>query len=119
MAQWRANNCTLPELATEATVADIILAFWRHAEQYYRNPDGSPVTELRKLKTVLSILRKLYGETSAVRFGLLALKAVRQKLIEAGGCRATVNANVWRLKRVFKWATENELVPSSVFHGLQ
>ena len=119
MAQWRANNCSFPQLAAEATVADIILAYWRHAELHYRNADGTTTDELFPLKSALSVLRKLYGTTSASQFGPLALKAVRKEMIEKGWCRRTVNNNVQRVKRVFKWATENELVPPSVYHGLQ
>ena len=33
--------------------------------------------------------------------------------------RGTINRNVDRIKRMFKWATQNELVSPSVYHGLQ
>jgi integrase len=34
-------------------------------------------------------------------------------------CRLTINEHVSKLKRMFAWGGENELVPSSVFRGLQ
>ncbi len=40
-------------------------------------------------------------------------------MIEKGWCRRNVNHNVGRIKRMFRWATENELVPGTVYHALQ
>jgi integrase len=34
-------------------------------------------------------------------------------------CRHTINEHVSKIKRLFAWAVENELIPPSVFHGLQ
>jgi len=48
----------------------------------------------------------------------LALKTVRQAMIDAGHCRNLVNRDTGRVRRMFRWATENELAPASVFHGL-
>ena len=33
--------------------------------------------------------------------------------------RGVINHRVGRIKRVFKWAVAEEIVPPSVFHGLQ
>jgi len=118
LGEWLTSGRTLPTLAGGRTVNDLILAYWRHAEQHYRK-DGRPTSELPCLRSALGPLRRLYGRQPAAEFGPLALKAVRQRLVDAGLCRKTVNDYVGRIKRCFKWATENELVPSSVFHGLQ
>ncbi len=40
-------------------------------------------------------------------------------MIEAGLCRGVVNQRIGRIKRMFRWAVENELVPAAVLHGLQ
>ena len=34
--------------ASDLTVVEVIHAFWRHADGFYRNPDGSPAGELDK-----------------------------------------------------------------------
>ncbi|MFI5378365.1 MAG: tyrosine-type recombinase/integrase [Tepidisphaerales bacterium] len=44
---------------------------------------------------------------------------MRQAMIDADLCRTNINHRIGRIKRVFKWGTENELVPPEVFHGLQ
>ena len=103
----------------EVTVVEIIAGFWEHAKTYYRQPDGTPSSELKNLRDALRPLRRLYGHTPAAQFGPLALKAVRQAMITQGLCRTSINRRVGRLKHVFKWAAENELVPPAVYHGLQ
>jgi integrase len=64
-------------------------------------------------------LRKLYGDTPAGKFGPLALKAVRQRFIDAGLCRNEVNRRTRLIVRMFKWATAHEMVPPSVHEGLR
>jgi integrase len=100
------------------SVGDVILAFWRHAERYYRTPDGQLSGELGNVRDALRPLRKLYGTTPARSFGPLALRAVRDEMVRAGLARTTVNAWVNRVRRVFRWAASVELVPASVAEAL-
>jgi integrase len=64
-------------------------------------------------------LKDLYGETPASMFGPVALKAVRQKMIASGLARTTINQRIGCIKRIFKWAVSEELVPANVHYGLQ
>lgn len=64
-------------------------------------------------------VRELYGELPAVQFGPLALRAVRQKMIDTGLCRGLVNRRTDRVKRVFKWAVAEELVPVAAYEALR
>ena len=48
----------------------------------------------------------------------MALKAVRQRMIELGWCRNVVNRSVGRLKYVFKWTVSQELIPPTVHQSL-
>jgi integrase len=100
------------------TVAEIILAFWRHAEVHYRASDGTPSEELGNIKGALRPLRALYGETLARDFGPLALRAVRDEMVRSGLARTSVNARVDRIRRAFRWAASVELVPPAVVQAL-
>ena len=71
------------------------------------------------MKEALHPLRHLYGATSAREFGPKSLKAVRQHMIYQGISRGVVNHRVGRIKRVFKWAVAEELIPPSVHSALQ
>jgi integrase len=94
------------------------LAYLIHAEGHYRDPDGGASDEIRHLKTVCRYVRELYGETPAIEFGPKALKAVRERFVGERWCRKTVNARVERVRRIFKWAVADELLPPSVYQAL-
>ena len=85
---------------------------------YYRERGGAQTGEVDSFRRALKPLWQLYGRTRASEFGLLALKAVREHMIGMGWCRSSVNRQTARIKHVFKWAAENELVPGSSYQSL-
>lgn len=103
----------------DLTVNEVLLAFLRHAETYYRTPDGNPTSEVRELKLSIAPVRELYGLTPASEFGPVALEAVRKRMIDADLCRKLVNRRTDRVKRVFKWAVSKGLVPVTTYQSLQ
>ena len=107
-----------PQAKAALPIKELILAYWRFAESYY-SKEGKPTKELICMREAIRPLRRLYGHTKASEFGPKALKAVRQYMIDEGLSRGVVNRRVGRIKRAFKWAVAEELVPPSVFHGLQ
>jgi integrase len=127
IAEWLVNGrCLLhvTRAASGLSVNELILAYFRHAEQHYRRPDGSLTDELHCIRSAMRPLKALYGQTESAAFGPLALKAVRQKMVETIGptgrrwSRRFVNASVGRIKALFKWGVENELVPAAVHQAL-
>jgi integrase len=94
-------------------VNEVLIAYLRFATEYYR---GSG--EAEKIKLAMRPLKELYAHTEASTFSPLKLKAVRQLMIDAGLGRRAVNMRIGCIKRIFKWATGNELVPPAVHHGL-
>jgi integrase len=114
-----------PEPAATATVTigctvdELLLAFLDHARTYYRRADGTPTSEYDNFRDAVRPLQRLYGPTPAAAFGPLALKAVRQEMVKLGWARTYVNKHVGRVKRVFRHATENEMVPPATYQGLQ
>jgi hypothetical protein len=64
-------------------------------------------------------VKKLYGSTPVGDFGPFALKAVRQGMIGDGLSRTGINHAINRLRQIFKWGVENEMVAPTVLHGLQ
>ncbi|HYH65971.1 MAG TPA: tyrosine-type recombinase/integrase [Urbifossiella sp.] len=97
-----------------ATVNELLLAFMEHAQTFYRRTDGTPTNEVDEYKQALRFVKNLYGLTPAANFGPLALKAVRTEMVAKGWCRTRVNAQVGRVKRAFRWAASEEIVPGSV-----
>ena len=120
-ARQRPTSCSSSDSAPSApdlTVNEIFVAYWGFVQQHYVKY-GKPTSEGASIKRALIPLLELYGRQPARTFGPLALKTCRQALIDAGLTRGVINNHVGRVKRFFKWATENEMVPSTVYHGLQ
>jgi hypothetical protein len=119
IAEWEANGRRpANDPVADLTVNELIVRFWSHAERHYCHPDGTPTGELREYRFSLRPLRELYGHTPAAAFGPLALKALRQAMVDAGLARGVINQRVGRIRRVFKWASSEELVPHSVYSAL-
>lgn len=95
-----------------------MLTYHRHARLFYVK-DGRPTSEVRNIGLAIRPVRQLYGHTSAREFGPLALKVVRNALIESKICRNEVNKRVRHVIRAFKWGVGEEMVPPSVHQGLQ
>lgn len=95
---------------TGPTVGEIILAFLRHAETYYVK-NGKPTGAAACFRHAVGPLVDLFGMTPAREFGPLALKSVRSAMIERGWCRRLINDYIGRIRRAFRYAVENELIP--------
>jgi integrase len=126
VAEWLSNGSHPPARSTVAVVAsviptinELILAYWRHAETYYRRPDGTPTGEPTKIKLAVKPLKSLYGMTLAEDFGPKSLKALRDKMVDGGLCRLTANQRIGIVIRVFRHGVENEMIPPAVYQSLK
>ena len=119
VTEWTAHGGTLPTEHADFTVTELLAAFLRHAKEYYRDPSGKTTHEIETYNAVIRRVKNLYGRTAAADFGPLALKAVRQTMITDDLARNTINKTVNRIRHVFKWGVENQLVRPDVLHGLQ
>ncbi|MFP6666708.1 MAG: site-specific integrase, partial [Pirellulales bacterium] len=101
----------------DLTVAELAAAYWKFANQYYRK-NGKATMTVYGVKVVLKHLRTMYGRSSAEEFGPLALKAIRQRMVDSGLARTSVNNNIARIRRIFKWAASEEMVTAAVYQAL-
>ena len=99
------------------TVDELVLASWMFARTYYVK-HGRPTDEQAGIRSAVRFLCRLYGRTPARDFSPLGLKAVRETMIEAGLSRRVVNKYVQRIRRMFRWGVENELVTVDVYQAL-
>ncbi len=100
------------------SIAELIVAFLAYAEGHYVK-NGEPTSEQHCIRAAVRPLRELFGLTAAKDFGPLALKAVRAKMVEAGWARNTINSNVGKIRRMFRFGVENELVPVETLQRLE
>ena len=119
IAEWIANGRQLavaPDLGL--TIAELMQRYRQHVQQYYLK-NGRPTSEQHDIASAMRFVRLLYADKRVGEFGPLSLKAVRQKMIEADWARSTINRQVQRVQRMFRWGVENELVSASVYQALK
>jgi hypothetical protein len=104
ISEWLAGGRQLADSGNGLTVNDLMLAYLNHADKHYRKPDGEATRQLELIRLAMRPLKELYGRTPASEFGPLALKAVRQRMVDKGTlCRLTINEHVSKIKRMFAW----------------
>lgn len=120
IGEWLANARQLPAASKVdgLTIVELLASSRNFAEDYY-SEDGQPTSEYVGIRDAVTPVRELYSRTLVTDFGPLALKTVRQQMVNKGCCRTEVNRRVNRIRRVFRWGVENELVPAQVLHALQ
>jgi integrase len=102
------------------TLVELCAAYKKFAKSYYIGRDGKPSDWYAFIKDVLQKLgTSAYGRGPAVSFGPLALKAYRDAIVRAGGSRKTINMKIDIVKRAFKWAAGEELIPASAYESLR
>jgi len=102
--------------AASVTVERLASDFLDHAERYYRKPDGTPTGETRNFHDAIRPLLELFGREYVSDFGPRLLKVYRDHLVTEPNergirlSRNTVNGRVRRIKQIFRWGVENEIV---------
>jgi len=143
VAEFLARQPDPPPAPADAplTVTELIARYWRFAKGYYVK-GGRPTSEVHVVKLALQFVRRLYGSAPAAEFTPKKLTAVREAMVahpitrrvkgaDAGGevqwvvkvvrvglARKCVNKLVGRIRRMFAWAVEEELLPVEVHAAL-
>jgi integrase len=124
VAEWLRNDRKAPPRPSRGVprhnlvVDELILAYLDFAKGYYVK-NGEKTGEVRNIKDALRFASSRFGSTLVAEFGPADLKAVREAMVQAGLCRNVVNARTNRIRRMFKWGVENQLVEPIVLQGLQ
>lgn len=128
ISTWLANGRQLP--ATEVriagpTVGDILDAYEKWAGEYYRREDqdhpGNLVQtpQVYRVRTAMQAVRDTHGDIAAREFGPLALRAVRQRLIDRRLARPQINSLIGVVRHAFRWAASREMIPATVVEALR
>jgi integrase len=142
MSEWLVNRHRRPDERKGLSLNELMVLYVRFVESCYVK-DGKATSEQESIRQALRPLMRLYGHTPANQFGPLALKAVRQemikhrivrkikvadaetgearegeKLLAVGLTRKNINKQIGRIRRMFAWAVEEELIPVEVHAAL-
>jgi integrase len=131
IGEWLACGRQLPVKgsSSDLTIAELIARYLPWVRGYYRRADGTETKEVDGFIRALRPLNHLYGGTAAKDFGPIALKAVRDLMIhgyehpkygpQPALARGVINQRVKRIRRMFRWGVEQELVSATILHALQ
>lgn len=125
IAEWLANGRQPLQGDADLSVTQLCINYCRYATKRYSREDGTPTGTLGHVKDALRDLRQLYGRTPADEFGPKKLAALQKHMTNTRRdgkngmlARNTVNARIGVIKRMFKWAVAQQVVPSDVWYGL-
>jgi integrase len=104
-----------PTPLNERTITEVALAFVQQRLPQYRAESKEPY-EFQHI--VIPLLVAQFGPLPAIEFTPKRLKLLRETFIAKSWCRTTINRQITRVKTIFKWAAEEELVPGTVHHAL-
>ena len=117
--QWEAARAEMPQPVTsDPSIEELWLGYRRFAETYYQKR-GKQTAEVGNIVAACRVVARLYGRLLAREFGPLKLKEVRAEFVKMGWTRRSINKQISRVRRMFRWAAENELVPVTVHQALQ
>lgn len=99
------------------TISQLSIAYVKHAKSYYVK-NGRITSEVSNIQVALRPLVKLHGKGLVAEFGPTKLKQVRELMIQNGIVRKSVNRGIGRIKRMFRWGVENEMVSTNVLAAI-
>jgi len=71
-------------------------------------------------KYAIGYLAEVYGELAVNEFSPKKLKIVRSQMVKTGTlCRKTVNNYIGKIRRMFAWGVEEEVVSAGISHALK
>lgn len=106
------------EVRADLRISELLLSYLDFAREYYVK-DGRPTGEYQNMKDAVRPLQSLYNSARVWDFGPAALRSVRERMIATHLSRKVVNARINRIRRIFKWGVERELVDPAVLQALQ
>lgn len=107
-------DSSIPEPTGAPSVSELMAAYLGHVDTYY----GVKSPEWYHARSYMKGLRRHFGALPAHEFKAKKLKELREYWIANGWSRKYINEHVARLKRMYKWAVSEEMIPTDVFQSL-
>ena len=101
------------------SIEEAALIFMKFAEQHYKK-HGRPTQTHERYRLVLELVVKYYGKRAVSAFGPLALKFIREQMIESGTlCRNTINDRIDCIRAFFRWLVSEEICSFEIYEALK
>jgi len=95
------------------TIEGLVDTYMRHCSVYYRQS-----REAENIRYALNFLVANATSVYAEDLGPLELQMIRDAMIEKGLSRSTINKRMGMIKRMYRWAASQQLVPVTTFQAL-
>jgi integrase len=119
IVDWLANGRQPYQVAgQDVSIVELCLRYWKFATGYYQK-NGRCTRVTPGIKCAMRYLKQWYGKTPAAEFGPLAFKSIRERMIEDALSRTYINDHLGRIKRMFKWAVGEQLIPAATYDALR
>lgn len=99
-------------------ITELAVRYHDYAVGYYVK-DGQPTSEVDGIRYILKLLRKYYGSICVDDFGPAELKTLRSEFIRMGWARTTINKQIARVTRMFRWGVTESLVRPETLMALK
>ncbi|HPS54956.1 MAG TPA: site-specific integrase [Sedimentisphaerales bacterium] len=103
---------------TIASIAQLAKAYSDYANEYYKDHNGITTREVGNIGYALKPLLDVYATIYIEDFGPIKLIEVRNEMIKQNICRKTINQRIGVIKRMFKWAASQQIIPMITYQGL-
>jgi integrase len=116
VAEWlRTGRVRRVQPGEVVTAADLILAFWRHVDRegHYRK-GGRDTSEKPNLRAAFRVLADESADRPTAEFGVDDMNALRKIMVAKGWTEGTVKNHLQRVRSLFEWGKDHNLVPESV-----
>jgi integrase len=118
IAAFQRGELDLPKQPNGPTVGALALRYMEHARRYYVK-NGRPTNQVGICQQALRHVCSLWASLPVEQFSPLKLQAVISAMVAADLSRNYCNKLLTCIKIAIKWGVAQELVPPSVFHGIQ
>lgn len=100
-------------------VKQLAAEYLLYARDYYVK-HGKQTSQVAHIVRAVKSLTQLHGSRFVTEFDTLALQEIQNYLIAEGRlARPTINRRVRLIRGIFKWGVARQIVPATVWHGLQ
>lgn len=118
VADWLKGRGATPRRRGYATVAILLAEYLKHAVRYYVKRDR-PTTEVGLLRQAAREILDFCGpHASPDELSPAKLRELQDAIAARSLVRRTVNALIARVKRIWQWGVEHDLVRSETWYGL-
>ena len=101
---------TRPDGSPIFTVNELCDRWIVHAQTYYRRPDGAPSGRADIQSPLVRDLRELYGRRPVEALTHPDMLKLRDRLLQRGLARSTINSILSGVRGIFKWALDEALI---------